>query len=357
MGLSNFTSSGFSFSKDEYHLKSKFKMLNWIIVIIMFFTALFGVMSDMGLNDLGPIHTKVNYLLSLSCIILFFLLRAKKSNFFLVANLLIFVNYFGFTSALLFVTDDAFRAIWFILLIFVAYFVSGKTVGWLLSIASILTIIIANDFVNLKLNPLTLNTSLLSIVIGNFIALFYTNKINEYESFMHKENKELNLLASTDCLTGIMNQRIFNEVSNQYFEIAKQHGHDMSLLVLDIDNFKVVNDTHGHPAGDAVLVQFANVVQSLLRKNDIYARVGGEEFAILLFKINLEDAYLLAEKLRTLIEVIDLEYKDQIINLSTSIGVVQIKEEDQDFEALFNRADKALYEAKQNGRNQTVKGY
>ncbi|MDH5464222.1 MAG: GGDEF domain-containing protein, partial [Thiovulaceae bacterium] len=135
------------------------------------------------------------------------------------------------------------------------------------------------------------------------------------------------------------------------------HGHDMSLLVLDIDNFKVVNDTHGHPAGDAVLVQFANVVQSLLRKNDIYARVGGEEFAILLFKINLEDAYLLAEKLRTLIEVIDLEYKDQIINLSTSIGVVQIKEEDQDFEALFNRADKALYEAKQNGRNQTVKGY
>ena len=201
-----------------------------------------------------------------------------------------------------------------------------------------------------------MTSAVLGVVIANFLALFYTNKITEYESYMHKENLELNLLASTDCLTGIMNQRIFNEVSSQYFDIAKQHGQDLSLLVLDIDNFKVVNDTHGHPAGDAVLVQFANVVQSLLRKNDIYARVGGEEFAILLFKFSVEDAYLLAEKLRTLIEVIDLEYQDQIINLSTSIGVVSIQDKDNDFDDLFKRADQALYQAKQNGRNQSVQG-
>ena len=152
MSLDSFLYSGLKFSADEDLLKFKFKMLNSIFIIVAFFSALFGLLSDLGVNDLGPIHSKVNYIYSFLTIILLFFLRSSKDNYDLAAQLLLFISLMTFTSALIFVPQDEFRMIWFYLLIFVAYMVSGKRSGIIYTVASVLIILLVNLFLDLQLS-------------------------------------------------------------------------------------------------------------------------------------------------------------------------------------------------------------
>ena len=130
----------------------------------------------------------------------------------------------------------------------------------------------------------------------------------------------------------------------------------MTLLLLDLDHFKKVNDTYGHQVGDQLLIRFAKVIEPILRKSDILARVGGEEFAVLLFKTESEGAYHLAEKIREEVAKVVIKCKDQDVFVTTSIGVAQNSKRDKDFDEIFARADKALYKAKKQGRNRVSIG-
>ena len=171
------------------------------------------------------------------------------------------------------------------------------------------------------------------------------NGFNKMLNKIQKNKSELETLANLDMLTGLYNRRYFLELVNQFLEMTKRENKISTILMLDIDKFKNINDTHGHNVGDQVLKGFAKVFLENNRKSDVFARFGGEEFIVFLPNLNGDDAFLVAEKIRRSIET----YKEiQNINFTVSIGLCEFH---NDIEDTINKADIALYKAKENGRN------
>jgi diguanylate cyclase (GGDEF)-like protein len=165
-------------------------------------------------------------------------------------------------------------------------------------------------------------------------------------------------LATTDPLTGAANRRCFLEGGNAELERARRYGHPVSVLALDVDHFKRINDTHGHPAGDRVLVDLVAALKRGLRANDLLGRIGGEEFAVLLPETSLGAAIEVAEHLRRSASAMTVHHDGRMVTLTVSIGVSEVSLESQKAdESLFEAmkaADEALYRAKSGGRNQAV---
>lgn len=176
--------------------------------------------------------------------------------------------------------------------------------------------------------------------------------VKELESTQQK----LKDLASTDPLTGLHNRRSFSEVSITLFNLAFQEKKPLTAIMLDIDKFKQINDTYGHLNGDCVLISLAELLQKFLRETDFICRYGGEEFVILLPDTNTNDALVIAEKLRKMIEITTITLSDnQIIHYTISLGISEINSaKDSRIEQVVNRADEALYIAKDEGRNKVV---
>ena len=162
---------------------------------------------------------------------------------------------------------------------------------------------------------------------------------------------ELYRQATHDPLTQIFNRRHFIDQLESEFRRAKRYGRDVSLVLFDLDHFKRVNDTHGHPAGDYVLKETARLIQRNLRGQDIFARFGGEEFSVLLPETNSESAYMLADKLRQSVQAHTYCFQGTDINVTISLGVATMGEKHGDFADLIESSDQQLYRAKESGRN------
>lgn len=167
------------------------------------------------------------------------------------------------------------------------------------------------------------------------------------EAIVEERTNKLIKMANIDPLTGIYNRRKFSENLDSEIQRSKRYHQPLSLIMCDVDHFKSVNDTYGHQAGDEVLIGIADVFKACLRNTDVYARWGGEEFIVLLAQTALEDAKLVAEKLRQ--QIANIHIKDNV-QVTASFGV-SCFDEDEDVSPLVKRADDALYEAKNNGRN------
>lgn len=162
------------------------------------------------------------------------------------------------------------------------------------------------------------------------------------------------LAARTDSLTGVASRRAFSEAAEAEMQRALRYRSELSLLMMDLDHFKVVNDTHGHVTGDAVLVSFAQTVQQLVRKVDLVARLGGEEFVVLLPNITADQATALAERIREAVYNSHLLVDGQPLQFSVSIGVAQFDRRELSLTGWLARADAALYQAKAAGRDKVV---
>jgi diguanylate cyclase (GGDEF)-like protein len=163
------------------------------------------------------------------------------------------------------------------------------------------------------------------------------------------------LLAETDELTGLFNTRGFAIAANRLFGQAQRYGRPASVLMVDCDNLKTVNDTHGHDAGSRLLRQIANAVQVELRATDVPARYGGDEFIVLLPETPPKGAGDVAERIRNAINARPLAINGQNVFASVSIGIACYPEDGRTLDALAARADRALYQAKQEGRNKVVR--
>ena len=158
---------------------------------------------------------------------------------------------------------------------------------------------------------------------------------------------ELEKMASIDKLTDIYNRRMIDQFLQVEIEIASRHNEELSLMIIDIDHFKQVNDNYGHLVGDMVLSQLSKIISDNLRNSDIFGRYGGEEFLIICPKTNKDNAFILAEKLRIIVN--DFTF-DEVGHKTVSIGISDFQKDDT-IESLFKKADEALYEAKNGGRN------
>lgn len=162
---------------------------------------------------------------------------------------------------------------------------------------------------------------------------------------------DLAKLAATDPLTGVPNRRHFVDVAAAELERTKRFGTSTSILMIDLDHFKSVNDTYGHATGDEALRSAAKACKSAVRKADLLARMGGEEFAALLPGTDMTSALAVAEKLRRAVASIAVCVEQNTCWLTTSIGVSQVSPDDKTIEEALSRADGALYRAKRSGRN------
>ena len=163
---------------------------------------------------------------------------------------------------------------------------------------------------------------------------------------------ELERQAATDSLTGIANRRHFLNTAQKEIERCKRHGGSLSLLMLDIDHFKDVNDSFGHAIGDRALQAIAQTCGKELRSTDLCGRLGGEEFALILVETDLKKACGVAERILARVEAIELfTEKSRPVRLTTSIGVAEYRPQTETLSDLMVRADQALYKAKNTGRN------
>lgn len=165
----------------------------------------------------------------------------------------------------------------------------------------------------------------------------------------------LQLMSQRDPLTGVANRRYFFDRANEEFTRARRFGRSLTFIMLDIDWFKRVNDRWGHAAGDKVLNNLCGVAEATLRQIDLFARVGGEEFAVLLPDTDTEGAFLLAERLRQNVAAQGVAEGSDSITYTISAGVATLAPEDVAAESALKRADAALYQAKGAGRNRTMR--
>jgi diguanylate cyclase len=170
----------------------------------------------------------------------------------------------------------------------------------------------------------------------------------------HELESHLRFLATTDALTGVANRRSLLRRAEHEFRRARRYGRPMALLLLDIDHFKAVNDTWGHFAGDEALKALCGVCLESLRGSDMLGRLGGEEFAVLLPETGVHDACNTAERIRHVVEALEINWHGRTIKLTLSIGLATLEPTDPDIYALMRRADLALYTAKDVGRNRVV---
>ncbi len=160
--------------------------------------------------------------------------------------------------------------------------------------------------------------------------------------------------ASTDFLTGAYNRRTFLDRAVHEISRSKRYGEQLSLAILDLDHFKTINDTYGHSAGDAVLQRVTEMSNSILRASDVFARIGGEEFAVLMPSTPPDAACATMERLRRDLAASSTHWDGLSIQASVSIGLATYLPQDDTIEPIMQRADAALYIAKKNGRNRVV---
>jgi diguanylate cyclase len=173
---------------------------------------------------------------------------------------------------------------------------------------------------------------------------------------LKRELKGIKQTAKTDMLTGLLNRRGFDEAISKAQQYSVAHNNALSIILIDIDHFKRVNDTYGHLIGDNVLKMLSKLLKEQIKGKDIAARFGGEEFILILPETPLKGAYLLAEQIRMSLRTMRWTAKESgksIGSISVSLGVAQYKP-DETVESLIQRADNALYFAKETGRNKTV---
>ncbi len=203
------------------------------------------------------------------------------------------------------------------------------------------------------------------------IALFGSNRENSYtdhdrrvlsivcnhaataiaEANMHAR---LEQMAATDGLTGLFNHRAFQDKMAEEFVRSSRHPEPFSLLLIDVDHFKKVNDTYGHPAGDAVLKAIAGILTRQIRKADWVARYGGEEFAVLLVRADSGQALQMAERIRKAVDEAPMRAQNQTLHVTISIGIASYPEDATLREEMIARTDQALYAAKRDGRNRAL---
>ncbi|WP_449438199.1 GGDEF domain-containing protein [Pseudomonas migulae] len=167
---------------------------------------------------------------------------------------------------------------------------------------------------------------------------------------------ELHRLATTDVLTKSSNRRHFFDCAHREFELARQQGAPLAFLLLDIDDFKMINDTYGHPEGDNVLQHIAETGREALRRGDVFGRIGGEEFAAVFPGCAPDMAMQVAERLQREIQRLTFSHDQQTFGITVSQGLTSLTAEDESIESLFARADAAMYEAKRQGKNRIISG-
>jgi diguanylate cyclase (GGDEF)-like protein len=216
-------------------------------------------------------------------------------------------------------------------------------------------------FFRAEVLPAGIRSSIISLILANIVGIIISTRLYGYRRNQFKSQEELKQakleierIALIDPLTNLPNRRKLFEAINEEFNRFERKKQPFSLLYLDLDHFKTINDTYGHAGGDQLLIHFANLLKNELRETDTAGRLGGEEFAVLLPETGVTAASRIAERIRDAMHDLTVPTSKGTMQTTLSIGVAEMTESDSSTDAVLRRADEALYKAKNNGRNVVV---
>lgn len=195
---------------------------------------------------------------------------------------------------------------------------------------------------------------LISVLLGHIV--YHLNRSNYFQAReLRRQQQHIQKLADEDQLTGLYTRREFENRYREEFERTERYGTKLSVVMIDLDHFKEINDTYGHPVGDEVLETMGTLIDEKTRSSDVCGRYGGEEFALVLPETPLKGARITSERLRKVLAEQTFETEDgEEFTVTCSIGIAEYSPSFDDPEVLLEQADDALYEAKETGRNQVV---
>lgn len=338
------------FGEDE---EFKYKLLTVLIVSGAIFTLLLILASDIGANPIAGPHYTSMWIFSVVALLLWAVLRSRIHLVKQVAVCYEIVCLFEYVSALVYVPYDDLRILWFYTNVPGVYILLGKKAGFIVTIASIAMICVLNGSLQTPYSSNALATGISALL---YLAIFfhvYVDRSMSYYERMKASNDKLIEMATTDPLTGLLNARAYYDACDKQISLSHRMKAGYSVLFIDLDHFKKINDTYGHAIGDVVLKQTAHCLATNLRKSDIVGRIGGEEFSVFLPDTDQQHAVVLAETLRKYIELQKIDAGNGLlIQITASIGVSA--EEGlgvSTMTELQKCADSAMYDAKHAGRN------
>ncbi|MBO8087723.1 MAG: GGDEF domain-containing protein [Marichromatium sp.] len=205
-----------------------------------------------------------------------------------------------------------------------------------------------------SLSNTIMRTSIFACFLVAVILLVLIYNASKNNLNKNEYQRRLKILANSDSLTNLCNRRHFYEVAGNIINLAQLNKESISICMVDIDDFKNINDTYGHAAGDVVITTLTNEMKKNIRTSDIIARVGGEEFVILFPNTNLDTANTIANQICKRVSALEVEYETNKLKLTISIGVSELHA-NESLKDLIKKSDEALYEAKKTGKNRVVK--
>jgi diguanylate cyclase (GGDEF)-like protein len=230
---------------------------------------------------------------------------------------------------------------------------------FLASAAAVSFFIFTGDNVQLEFK-IFFSAVLLIVNIAGLVSTARHNRFkrSEFESYRReKEARQLfEALSTTDPLTGILNRRAFLDLLEQEIKRYARYGYTFTLIIIDLDYFKLVNDTYGHQAGDEALRRFTREVTGFKRQVDVFGRLGGEEFGLIFMETGGREALIAVERIKESVRVMAISSTKGVFEITFSAGLSEILPEDASLDDLYRRADMALYKAKQQGRNMCTLG-
>jgi diguanylate cyclase (GGDEF)-like protein len=283
-------------------------------------------------------------------------LRGRPQRFRLVAWVYEGVCLLEYTSALLFVPEDELRLLWFLVNIPGVFLLLGPRSGWAITGLSLLLLLGLNPALQHPYSGNAQATLVLAVLYLGVMFHVFGDRSVSYFSRMRRYNLKLLKIASHDALTGVLNARAYQAQCQLAIEAGATAGRGYSVLFVDLDHFKRVNDQHGHATGDRVLQAAAQALQKGVRHSDIVGRIGGEEFGVLLPHTDLDQALRVAEHLRHSIEQLQwpIGVDGQGLKITASMGVANSPDGQISLQSLQQRADSAMYQAKAAGRNRVT---
>ena len=323
-------------------------LLKALLSTCFVFSGLFVLGDVTKINVVGSPQVEVTAACVVGCIVMLIALVSRPSLFRPIAAQLICQSFVQFTSALIFVPHDELRIVWYFLLIGGGYILLGKRAGIASTVLSITLLISANPLLDVPYSHNAIFTCALALALNGVLFHIFSN-------FSSQLYQQLRTLARNDPLTGLLNSRAYYDLCDSQIRISKRSNDPFSILFVDLDHFKRINDEYGHQAGDNVLRVVAKCLTRMKRQSDLLARVGGEEFSFFLPQTGLTGAMQLAERIREAIEEIRprVNGKNQF-TLTASIGVAQHKGDQWSMEEIEHEADQAMYQAKISGRNRVA---
>ena len=339
------------FPENEEYREFQYKFLIILLVVGAIATAGFVIPAAGGASVIPVEHIRSMTIFTIASMLLWLVLRGRKHLFTTVAWLYEVCSLLELASAMIYVPNDELRILWLLTNIPGAYLLLGRVVGALVTVLIITGLILGNHFMAVPYSPNAIATAVICMIYSAVFFHAYARRSLNFYMRMRDSNEKLKFMATRDPLTGILNARAYYELCDSMIKLAKRNNTPYSVLFIDLDHFKSINDTYGHAAGDLVLKSVADCLVNNIRRSDALGRIGGEEFSIFLPNTAFADALKLAELIRIAIERIMPAIGEGTRKITASIGVARNVHSDQSMLEIQQQADLAMYKAKSAGRN------